>query len=157
MDKAKKALIWIINILNKHNIPYQIEGGLAANCYGATRKLADIDIFVPSFGFSMIADEVKEYIEFGPDYHIGTHWKLNYQILNYYGQQIEICDADNAEILDTEHNIWITVNIDFRKSETIDILGISSKVIPKRNLIKYKNKLKREVDIIDIEQITKIK
>ena len=153
MSKAKKALIWIVNILNKHEIPYQIEGGLAANCYGSTRELADIDIFIPSFGFNKIAEDVKDYVEFGPDFHTGTHWKLIYQILNYNGQQIELCDAGKAEYLDTENNIWITVDIDFKKAKTINIFGVSTKVISKNNLIKYKSRLNREVDIADIKQI----
>lgn len=153
MSKAKKALIWIVNILNKYDIPYQIEGGLAANCYGSTRELADIDIFIPTSGFDKISEDVKEYVEFGPDFHIGTHWKLIYQILNYHGQQIELCDAGKAEYLDTENNIWITVDINFKKAKTMYIFGVSTKVISKNNLIKYKSRLRRDIDIIDIEQI----
>ena len=93
------------------------------------------------------------YVVFGPALHTGTHWRLVYQILNYCGQQIEICDAGKAKYLDTQNNIWIKRDIDFTKAETIGIFGISTKVIPKDDLLEYKSRTYREVDIIDIEQI----
>jgi hypothetical protein len=153
MSKAKAALIWIVDILDKYGIPYQVEGGVAANCYGSTRELVDIDIFIPSFGFETISKDVNGYVVFGPAFHSGTHWRLFYQILNYCGQQIEICDAGKAIYLDTQNNIWIKRDIDFTKAETIEIFGISTKVIPKDDLLEYKSRTNREVDIIDIEQI----
>ena len=155
MKKAKTALIWIIDVLNKHGIPYQVEGGLAANCYGSTRELADIDIFIPSFGFEKISKDVEGYVDFGPAFHTGTEWRLVYQVLNYRGQQIEICDAGKANYFDTQSNTWIKREIDFTKAETIEIFDISTKVIPKSDLIEYKSGTNREVDIIDIEQINK--
>ena len=153
MNKAKAALIWIVEVLNKHGIPYQVEGGLAANCYGSTRELADIDIFIPSFGFDKISKDVEGYVDFGPALHTGTHWRLVYQVLDYRGQQIEICDAGNARYLDSANNIWIVRDIDFTEAETIEILDISTRVIPKYDLIEYKSRVNREVDIIDIEQM----
>ena len=96
--KAIEALRWIIDILESNNVPYQIEGGLAAICHGSTRELVDIDIFIPNSGFAKIAENVKEFNQFGPDYHFGTHWKLTYQILSYNGQQIELCDPTMPNI-----------------------------------------------------------
>ena len=153
MVNAKAALVWIVDILDKHGIPYQVEGGLAANCYGSNRELVDIDIFIPSFGFEKISKDVEGYVELGPEFHTGTHLKLVYQILDYCGQQIEICDAGRAEYLDTQNDTWIKRDIDFTKAKTIGIFGISTKVMRKDDLLEYKGRLNREVDIIDIEQI----
>lgn len=154
--KAIEALKWIVNILESNDVPYQIEGGLAAMCYGSTRELIDIDIFIPNFGFTNISKAVKKYSQFGPDYHVGTHWKLIYQILNFNNQQIELCDANNAEYLDTKNNVWIKRDIDFSKAENITEFGIKIKVIPRLDLIEYKGRLSRDVDLIDIEQIDKL-
>ena len=153
MNKAKAALIWIVEILNKHGIPYQVEGGLAANCYGSTRELADIDIFIPSFGFDEISEDVEGYVDFGPGLHHGTRWRLVYQVLDYGGQRIEICDAGKARYFDSTNNTWIKRDIDFTEAETIEIFGRSTRVIPKNDLTEYKSGVNREVDIIDIEQM----
>ena len=149
-----EALRWIVDILESNNVPYQIEGGLAAICYGSNRELVDIDIFIPNFGFTRINEAVKPFNQSGPDYHIGTHWKLIYQVLNYNGQQIELCDADDAEYLDTKNNLWIKRDIDFGKAETMLVFGTKIKVISKFDLIEYKGKLGRNVDLIDIERIS---
>jgi predicted nucleotidyltransferase len=149
-----EALRWIVDILESNNVPYQIEGGLAAICYGSNRELADIDIFIPNSGFTRINEAVKPFNQFGPDYYIGTHWKLIYQVLNHNGQEIELCDADDAEYLDTKNNLWIKRDIDFGKAETMSVFGTKIKVISKSDLIEYKGKLGRNVDLIDIERIS---
>jgi predicted nucleotidyltransferase len=84
---------------------------------------------------------------------VGTHWRLIYQVLNYDGEQIELCDADNAEYLDAKKNVWIKRNIDFKEASTIPLFGINVKVISKPDLIEYKSSLNRDVDIMDIEQL----
>ena len=156
MVKGKEALLWIVKILNENNIPYQIEGGLAAIYYGSKRDLIDIDIFIPSFGFNKIHDKVKKYITFGPDFHAGTHWKLIYLKLKYHNQQIEICDADNAEYLDTTEGKWIKRNIDFSKSELGKLFDTKVCIIPKKDLIDYKKRLNRDVDKLDIDYIFRV-
>ncbi len=63
MNIGKAALTWIVGVLNKYGIPYQVEGGLAANCYGSNRELADIDIdifrFFTCFHPCRLADELE--------------------------------------------------------------------------------------------------
>ena len=43
-EKTVDALRWIVGILEKKNILYQISGGFAAKLYGSSRPLNDIDI-----------------------------------------------------------------------------------------------------------------
>jgi hypothetical protein len=43
-ETVGNALRWIIGILDRHNIQYQITGGFAAKLYGSSREVNDIDI-----------------------------------------------------------------------------------------------------------------
>ena len=43
-----EGLRWIVEILNRNHIPYQLVGGLAAKIYGSARDINDIDIDILS-------------------------------------------------------------------------------------------------------------
>lgn len=76
-DKNTKAAFhWIVNILKKFNTPFQIAGGLAAIVYGANRPLEDIDIDIPEEYFSLIKEEVKDFIIYGPAQFKDETWDL---------------------------------------------------------------------------------
>ena len=57
MRNAKTAFLWIIRILKKHRVPYQVTGGLAAKIYGAKRKLNDIDIDISKKDFEIVKEK----------------------------------------------------------------------------------------------------
>lgn len=135
------------------DISYQIAGGLAAKCYGSTRPLHDIDIYVPEMAIPKLEEELKEYIEFGPAHHKDEHWDLVFIKLNYKGQQIEFGDADNTRYFASQTNEWIQEEIDFTKSTDMEFEGIRLPVMPKQHLISYKQRLNRKVDQIDIKGI----
>lgn len=67
------ALLWIKEILTAMDIPYQTTGGLAAKCYGATRPLHDVDIYVPGEAIPKLEEKLKEYIEFGLAHYKDEH------------------------------------------------------------------------------------
>jgi len=148
-----KALKWLTDVLSHLHISYQIVGGLAAKCYGSTRPLHDIDLYVPGKDFSKLENEHIEYIEFGPKYHKDEHWDLDFMKLNYDGQEIEIGDADHTRYFDSQSCQWIKEEINFSGSNIIEFEGITLPVMPKQDLIKYKQRLNRKVDRIDIEEM----
>lgn len=45
--KDERSFIWILRTLDKHRIPFQIQGGFVARAYESMRKLEDMDIAVP--------------------------------------------------------------------------------------------------------------
>jgi RimJ/RimL family protein N-acetyltransferase len=93
MNLIKDALLWIIPILRKHHIPFQIAGGLAMQAYGSKRALRDIDIDIPETDFKTIRQDVAPFITFGPDNFKDKNWDLFLMTLNYKGQEIDISGA----------------------------------------------------------------
>ena len=82
-----EAFHWIIKILKKHNVHFQISGGLAAKVYGASRPLYDIDIEMSDEFFQIILDDVKNYITFGPEQSISKTFNVLKLSLNYKDQK----------------------------------------------------------------------
>lgn len=150
--QTKKAFLWIVSILSIHHIPFQITGGLAAKVYSSKRKLADIDIDIPQKKFREILSETRDYIVFGPGKFKDKNWDLFLMTLNYKGQMIDICSA-NVKIFNKLTKRWILLRTNFGESEKRKIFGIVVPVIPKVSLIKYKNKLQRQVDKIDVSMM----
>ncbi len=156
MKNTEEAFKWIVNILNKHKIPFQIAGGFAARVYGSKRELADIDFDIPEDRFSEIIPEVKKYIIFGPKRYIDRNWDLQLMTLVYKNQEIDIGGSNNVMIFNSNNKQWLSLKTDFMKTDMIEIYGIRVPIIVKEELIKYKKILSREVDKIDIKQISKI-
>lgn len=153
MEKAKIALIWISEILKKHQVPFQISGGLAAISYGATRPLEDIDIDIPDNKFDVLVDEVKPYLIYGPSRFKSDKWDLLLMTLNYQGQEIDLSGADSTFIYNQQEKIWLQLNENLATAPMRNVLGINLPVIAKNDLLHYKKILAREVDLIDIAQM----
>ncbi|NGP75465.1 nucleotidyltransferase family protein [Balneolaceae bacterium YR4-1] len=147
------ALEWITSILNRLDIPYQVVGGLAAKCYGSTRPLHDIDIYVPTEGMDKLERELEDYLTFGPAHHQDKYWDLVFMKLSFNDQLIEIGDAGNTKYFDSLSQSWIKEVIHFEQSQIIEYEGIRLPVMPKQKLIAYKQRLNRKVDLIDIQEI----
>jgi len=150
MNASKSALEWITGIIKKHNIPYQIAGGLAVRAYGSTRPLMDIDIDIPEDDFDKILEDVREFITFGPDRFNDEIWSLYLMTLNYHGQEIDICGAHRSKIYNRLCGSWDNIITDFSKVNYIEINGLQLPVIPREELIAYKKVLTRPVDWLDL-------
>lgn len=157
MKNPKKALIWITDILKRYHIPFQISGGLAARAYGATRDLEDIDIDIPDNCFDLIKDELKEYIIFGPERFKDGNWDLLLMTLDYNDQPIDLSGAHQTKIFDSHTKCWHLLQTDFSKVEIKNLFGLNFPIIPRHELIAYKQMLGREVDISDVDALLKAK
>jgi len=154
LKNTEDAFKWMVEIIGKHKIPFQITGGLAARIYGSSRPLADIDIEIPKNKFKYILEEVKDYIKFGPKIFKDDNWDLYLMTLDYAGQEIDICDS-NSKIKDYMTEKWIENRVDFSRVVIQDIFGLRTPVVPIEDLIRYKKILKREVDVEDIKNLSK--
>lgn len=147
---TEEAFRWIVGLLRKHNIPFQIAGGFAARLYGSQRELADIDIGIPDSEFDALYVDVKEHCIFGPARYVDDEWDLNLMTLKYKNQEIDIAGEDEIKLFDKESNAWVSASRDLSISEHKEVYGLTVPVIPKEALIAYKKKLMREVDILDL-------
>lgn len=153
MNKVKDALLWIVTILNRKKIPFQISGGFAAKIYGSPRPLNDIDIDIPDDSFLDIYEDIKPYLIYGPDRYIDGKWDVKLATLNYKGQEIDIAGANSCKISNKARTDWIILPCDFSKVVYINVFGIEVPVISKDDLVAYKKELDGEHQITDIEAI----
>ncbi|WP_131774993.1 MazG-related protein [Legionella anisa] len=151
MCNVKDALVWITNILQRHNISFQVAGGLATRAYGSTRELADIDIDIAESDFDKIKEEVHSFITFGPDQFKDEHWDLLLMSLNYHGQVIDISGAHRTKIYNIENHSWEVVHTDFSRVNHRKIYDLMVPVIAPEELIAYKKILSRPIDLIDLD------
>jgi len=153
MRETRKAFLWILAILRKYKIPFQVSGGLAARIYGSQRELADIDIDIPEKAFQKILRDVSKYLIFGPRRYKDRNWDLRLVILRYRSQEIDLCGAEESKIFNKKMKKWVSNRVDFSKNVRKKMFGAIVPVISKRELLSAKIKLARRVDLEDVKQI----
>lgn len=138
-ENQKESLEWIISIFEKHNIPFQIAGGLAAKIYGSTRSLNDIDIDVPQARIAEILDDVKEFITYGPIRHIDEKWDVYILALERNRQEFDISGGEDARIFDDTTQTWKTFPTDVEHPNWVEYEGMKLPVMHREELAKYKS------------------
>ena len=156
VKNTTQALKWIITILRKHKIKFYISGGFAAKAYGSNRELADIDIEVHDASVFVIQKEVSKYIIYGPKRYIDKEFDLLLMTLKYRGQEIDICGIDSQKLYDKKLKKWYLDDIDLSKAVKKKVYGLRVPLMPLDKLIAYKKKISREVDIYDVNALTKL-
>ncbi|OGY94629.1 MAG: hypothetical protein A2406_02270 [Candidatus Komeilibacteria bacterium RIFOXYC1_FULL_37_11] len=151
---TKEALDWIVKILKKHKVPFQITGGLAAKIYGSKRLLNDIDIDIPDKYFSKIIEDLKGFIVYGPKHYIDERWDCKSLTLNFNGQEIDISGGNNIKICDARTGKWEKMPTDFSASILKEIYGITIPIVSPADLIAYKSMLTGEHQKEDIEAVS---
>ena len=155
-NKVEKALKWIINILEKHTIQYEISGGFAAHIYGAHRPINDIDIDVDlsKEQLKKLLPEIKNYMTYGPAPYKDAMWDLDLKILlDYEGQLIDIARSNNVKIYDKKTKKWRDFSSSFSTSQTKKIFGINIQLIDPKDLITYKKLLDGKHQKVDIKAV----
>lgn len=147
----------IISLLRANHTPYRVSGGLAANLYGSLRPLADIDIDVPDNRIKDIAVLLKDHIVAGPNRYKDNEWDVLALSTKYQGQEVDFIGADSQKIHDKRTDTWVKLPIDFTTSNEKTINGVRINVIPKDELIAYKSAIRRDVDLLDVEALSKKK
>jgi len=159
-QKIGQALRWIVSLLHRYAIAYQICGGTAAKAYGAMRPLVDIDMYASlqeSPYFQVFLDEIQPYLMRAWTPYLSASWDMLYLALNYRGMQIEIAESTtNPRFYNHRDGRWEDQPIDFAASTRTYLYGVEVAIMPKDELLAYKAVLDREVDHLDSEQMTAV-
>lgn len=155
MKKTKEAFDWIVGLLRKHKIPFQISGGFAANIYGSKRPLADIDIDLPDKKIYDIQSDVKKFTIYGPRRYKDKEFDLLLMTLKYKGQEIDLCGINSQKLFNKQTSRWTREKINLSKAVKKKAYNLIVPVISLKNLINYKKKISRDVDIMDVTALSK--
>ncbi len=142
--KLDIALSWIVSILRKHDIPFQLSGGFAAHQYGATRPVNDIDIDLPEDKIDVLLPDIGPYIVFSPGRYRDEKWDLLLVTLDYYGQEIDLGGAYDTKIFDKATGEWIRFPARLDAARMMRVFGIEVPVVAPDDLIAYKRLLDGE-------------
>ncbi len=149
------AFVWIVKHLRKRRIPFRITGGLAARFYGSRRRLADIDIDISDKDLVRIAPGVQRHMVYGPQRYRDRNWDILLLTLRYRGQLIDFSGANSGMVFDRQKRRLVLAKVHLARFRRGNIFGKIVPVIPKAELIAYKLRLGRRVDIMDVQSITK--
>ena len=152
-EDYKKTLKWIVGILEKRKIRFNVLGGLAAYAYGSRRMLVDIDLAMRNEDFKKILPDVKDYIVEAPHFSKSENWECYYMEIEKDGITIEIGGDKGCRFLDSKTGSWQKLGDGLSKPVIKKVFGLSLPVISKKELIAYKKKLMRDVDIIDLKNL----
>lgn len=154
MDKnAKAAFHWIARILRKNKVPFRISGGLAANSYGSERELVDIDIDVPDDALMKLMPLLKKFKFAGPNHYKDGEWDVNSISIDCNGQDVDLIGADSQKIFNKNTQAWEKLKVNFSQSSKKKVFGLVVPVISKKELIVYKSKIRRGVDLLDVKAL----
>jgi hypothetical protein len=148
-----RAFRWIVGILEDRAIPFLLAGGLAARVYGASRELADIDFYIPGERLPDIAAAASDYVTAAPERVVTEHWDITFMKLEYAGQPIELGAADNVRIFSRQEGRWLPERVDLKEADVKEVFGLSVPVMTKEKLVAYKRRLRRPVDLADIQEL----
>ena len=153
-EKVKVALKWLKGLLDDEGVEYQIVGGLAATIHGGSREIADIDLYIHNSDANKVLAHVSQFISKPLTHYAEYGWDLEYFQLVYQDQKIEIGLSQNTKIQSALNGSWHKLEIHFSESVVKGYQGIELSVIPVHHLVEYKRILGREVDLIDIQELT---
>jgi gamma-glutamylcyclotransferase (GGCT)/AIG2-like uncharacterized protein YtfP len=147
------ALRHVVEALTRLGIDAQAAGGLAARAWGGCRDLVDLDFFVADRALSDAARHLHPSVSRGPARVRSDRWDMTVLELVVEGCRVELGGADSGRYRDTAGS-WHPAAVDFAAGVTRTVFGVSVPVMPRASLIAYKTALGREVDLVDLHELT---
>lgn len=152
----RRALEWVAGMLDELGIPFQVAGGLAAIAHGSDRPLHDIDIYVPRGTLDAIRSRVEEHGSPAPRRVRSEHWDCFFMEVRHAGVEIELAEAGRTRYRAGTGRPWYAAEVDFDRSVRREVFGMEVPVMPVEDLVRYKRRLGRPVDLEDLAHIDQV-
>lgn len=150
--KHKKVLKYLVDILDKNRILFQATGGLAANVYGSTRPLFDIDIDIYKKDIFKVKELFKKYLVSDFEHEQNISFDLYEFTLEIEGIKIDVNQAEESYAIRKDGAKILIVN-DIQNAQKHTLEGITFRVIDKDQLVRYKLHVGRDTDVADVNNI----
>jgi hypothetical protein len=154
-EDYEKTFKWITKLLNKHKFRFHFHGGLAAYAYGSKLRHNDIDLDMNFDDMQKLSSIAKQYIV--EELQSGTSpnkiWKGCLLVLKFRGIKIDITEARDTKIFNKITNEYESFPTDIENPTFKEIFGLSVPIMPLKNLIDYKSKLRFPNDLIDLKYL----
>ncbi len=139
-QKARKALNFIIPLLNIYKFDWVITGGFACYVYGVDRLLTDIDIDIDtskdSPEFRNFLKDVKPHISQDLINYVDENYN-NYNLeLNIEGQVLDMCTMDELLVYNPKVSVFSKYYKDgFPEVENVEFEGFTLPLLSKEAII----------------------
>jgi gamma-glutamylcyclotransferase (GGCT)/AIG2-like uncharacterized protein YtfP len=129
-------------------------GGLAVRAWGGSRTLVDLDFYVPDRCLPEAARHLGAWVVGAPERVRSRHWDVTVLSLDVGGQRVELGGADTGRYRHVAGGVWCPCRVDWGHGVRHTVLGVSVDVMSRASLITYKTALLREVDLVDLHELT---
>ena len=156
-EDYKKAVKWIAKLLYKHKIKFHFHGGLASYAYGSKLRCNDIDLDMNLSNMNNLYLIAKYHVIEKPWTGTSSNkiWKGCIMQLEYLGIKIDVADAKNTKMFNKKTDRYERFPANINLPTIKKIFGLNVPVMPKKNLINFKSKLRFPNDLIDLKFLNK--
>ncbi len=148
----KKVLKQVVQTLKEHEIKFQITGGLAAIIYGGKRPLFDIDLDVLKKDIEKVREIFKKYIIKDFHRHQSEYFDIWIMTLKINDVLVDISQGEDCSMRNKKGE-WVKMDTDLSHPTLVNFEGMELTVEPKNELTNYKKVLRRDSDLVDIDQL----
>lgn len=148
--RAGEALALVVGVLDRHEVSYQVGGGLAARAWGATRPLVDLDLWVPfeAAGAALAELEPRAVVPEGRTQQ--AQWDVALIVHEVAGCRVELMDAASHPRYRASEGEWHELPVRLDEGVVLPVLGHPALVMPRERLAEVKRRMDREVDRLDL-------
>jgi hypothetical protein len=150
-DNQLEVLANVQKTLEENDILFIAIGGLASIAWGVNRPLADIDIQVQDEDLLAVKRLLSDYMVTDIRHYVTEKWDIQQMVLSINGVGVDVCGAEVFYVIKDGKRYRVKNSIDNAVVKEVQHLQIP--VLPKEQLIAYKEIIGRPVDLRDLTQL----